>query len=84
MVILLEKGFLAGFLVLGFALFILGFLTGMLGIALITVKLPNVVYDAIIFLSGMVGGILVSALVFLLWKFRKAKKEIPTPQTVKT
>lgn len=60
-VVKFKKGFVEGFLVLGFAIFILGFLIGMLAIALTNLKL-DLSALFIVFSAGLVTGILMMAL----------------------
>ncbi|MBS7621826.1 hypothetical protein KEJ32_06930, partial [Candidatus Bathyarchaeota archaeon] len=55
------RGFVKGFLVLGFAIFILGFLTGMLAIALTNIKMDSSILF-IVFSAGLITGILIVAL----------------------
>jgi hypothetical protein len=60
-----ERGFIGGFLVLGFAIFITGFLTGMLAIALIPVKPDFTVLEFMLLVLGFVTGMVTIALIWL-------------------
>lgn len=65
----LEKGLIEGFLILGFAIFILGFLAGMSVLALVSVKMDSAILF-IIFSSGMLVGILMVVLTLLIIKLK--------------
>jgi hypothetical protein len=58
----LEKGFLGGFLVLAFALFIAGILTGMLSFAVLHVTPDFATVGLMIFAFGFLLGMLAVAL----------------------
>ena len=58
----LKNGFLGGFLILGFVLFLVGFLTGMLAIALVPSRLDPMV-EFMIFVLGFLAGAVIIALV---------------------
>ena len=69
----LGKGFLGAFLVLGFALFIAGFLTGMLAFAVVPVSSDLTTLGTMVFLLGLVYGILTVtlAIVFSRWRMKR-------------
>jgi len=62
----IEKGFIGGFLVLGFVIFIAGFLTGMLAIALIPVGTDITTLGFMVFIFGFITGMVTIALVLVL------------------
>jgi hypothetical protein len=61
-----EQGLTGGFLVLGFAIFIAGFLTGMLAIALIPVKPDLAALELMLFVLGLLIGMVVITLIWLI------------------
>lgn len=65
----LEKEFIEGFLVLGFAIFILGFLAGMLAIALVSLKMDSAILF-VVFSVGLLVGILMVALTLLILRLK--------------
>jgi hypothetical protein len=70
----LEKGFLGGFLVLGFVLFVVGFLTGMLALSLLRVALDFSTTGIMIFVLGFIAGMVTIALVSVMLKLSKLQK----------
>jgi hypothetical protein len=66
-----KEGFAVGFLVLGFVIFIVGFLTGMLAFAMISVKPDMTALGFMIFTLGFVTGLLTIALLLVLMKLSK-------------
>jgi len=70
----LEKGFLGGFLVLGFALFVIGFLTGMLafGLTQVTPEFANM--GVLIFMLGFMAGMVTIALTVVMIKLNRLQK----------
>jgi hypothetical protein len=68
-----KEGFIEGFLVLGFAIFILGLLVGMLALALINVKIDQAILF-ITFSTGMITGILIISLILVTYKVRSSEK----------
>jgi hypothetical protein len=70
----LEKGFLGGFLVLGFGLFIAGFLTGMLSLAVLNVTPDFTTMGLLIFAVGFIVGTLTVSLTLVVVKLRRAQK----------
>jgi hypothetical protein len=71
----LEKGFLGGFLVLGFALFIAGFLTGVLAFAVVQVSSDLTTLGIMVFLLGFVVGILIVTLAIMFSRWRMKRHE---------
>ena len=70
----LEKGFLGGFFVLGFGLFIAGFLTGMLALAVLNVSPDFATFGVLIFAVGFIVGMLTVALTLVVVKLTRAQK----------
>jgi hypothetical protein len=70
----LEKGFLGGFLVLGMVLFVVGFLTGMLAIAIIPMKADSVMVEFMLFILGLVTGMVTIALALVVVKLSRLQK----------
>jgi len=69
-----EKDFMNGFLILGFALFITGFLTGMLAIAVLHAPSDLTTLGTIIFTLGFVTGVLIAAFALVLVRRRRRQK----------
>ncbi len=67
----LEEGFLAGFLVLAFVVFIFGFLVGMVAIALIPIRSDYTLLGFMLFSLGFVCAIAVIALFIVLIRLRE-------------
>lgn len=65
---------MGGFVVLGFAIFIVGFLTGMLAIAVISVKSDVTVLGFMTFTLGLLTGLLAMALVLVTIRLTKLKE----------
>jgi len=70
----LEKGFLGDFLVLGFVIFIAGFLTGMLAIAVVSVSRDVMSVGVMLFALGFILGMLTIALTMVMIKLSKLQK----------
>jgi hypothetical protein len=70
----LEKGFLGGFMVLGIGLFIAGFLTGMLSIAVLNVTPNFATTGLLIFAFGFIVGILVVTLTLVVKRMMRPQK----------
>lgn len=70
-----KEGFMGGFLILGFVVFIVGFLTGMLTIALIPVKPDFQTLGFTIFIFGFISGMTAIALVLAIVKLKQTNKE---------
>ena len=69
-----ERGFIGGFIVLGFAIFIVGFLTGMLAIAVISVKSDVTLLLFMTFTLGLLTGLLAMALVLVTIRLTKLRE----------
>lgn len=80
----LEKGFLGGFLILGFALFIAGFLTGMLAFAVVQASSDLATLGLMIFVLGFVVGMLTVALTFIFMKWRRKQRQNLSEPELKT
>jgi len=70
-----ERGIMAGFLVLGFAIFIVGFLTGMVAIEVIPISADATTVGFMLFILGLVTGMLTVALVLAVIQFNELKKK---------
>ncbi len=66
-----DQGFLGGFLILAFAVFIAGFLTGILSIAILNFSLNVAQLGFLYFLVGLIAGLVVLILALTAWKIRK-------------
>jgi len=69
----IGEGFVEGFFVMGFAIFIVGLLTGMLALGLLDLKLDSTSLF-IVFALGFLTGSLTFALTLVLVKIRELKK----------
>ncbi len=67
----LEEGFLAGFLVLAFVVFIFGFLVGMVAIAMIPIRSDYTLLGFMLFSLGFVCAIVIIALFIVLIRLRE-------------
>ncbi|MEM2104994.1 MAG: hypothetical protein QXV21_00765 [Candidatus Bathyarchaeia archaeon] len=67
-----KEGFMSGFLVLAFVVFIAGFLVGMLAIMVIPVSADTTMLGLLFFALGFVVGILAVGLVWVVFKRRKS------------
>jgi hypothetical protein len=65
-----EEGFLGGFLVLGFAIFIVGFLAGVVT-AFVSVSAEPATLEFIIFVFGFITGMVTVAILLAIIKSRK-------------
>jgi hypothetical protein len=70
----LKKGFIGGFLVLGFVIFIVGFMTGMLTISLISAE-TDFTTTFMLFVLGFITGMLTIALVLVIMKLTELTRE---------
>jgi ABC-type Co2+ transport system permease subunit len=66
-----EEGFLGGFLVLGFAIFIAGFLAGLVT-AFISVSTEPTMLALIVFIFGFMTGIVTVAILRVIVKTRRS------------
>ena len=65
-----EEGLLGGFLVLGFAIFIVGFLAGVVA-AFVSVSAEPTTLELIIFVFGLMTGMVTLAIMLMIAKSRK-------------
>lgn len=63
-----KQGFIGGFLVLGFVIFVAGFLTGMLAIAIIPIGTDSTTLGLMFFILGFMTGMVTIALVLVIQK----------------
>ena len=70
-----KEGFIGGFLVLGFVVFIVGFLTGMLAIALIPARPDFPALEFMIFIFGFISGMVTIALVLVIVKLNELTRK---------
>ena len=70
----LKKGFIGGFLVLGFVIFIVGFLAGMVAIAFIPVSADSTTLSFMVFMFGLITGMVTVALLLVIIKLRELTK----------
>ncbi len=67
----LEEGFLAGFLVLAFVVFIFGFLVGMVAIAMIPIRSDYTLLGFMLFSLGFICAVVVIALFTVLIRLQE-------------
>jgi hypothetical protein len=70
----LKEGFLGGFLMLGFVIFIVGFLAGMVTIAFIPVNAESTAGAFMVFVFGLITGMVTVALILVTVKLRGLAK----------
>jgi len=70
-----NKEFMSGFLVLGFVIFIVGFLSGMLAVALIPVKPDFTALGFMVFVFGFITGTVIIALMVVMIKLNELSKK---------
>jgi len=70
-----EEGFLGGFLVLGFVIFIVGFLAGMVAIAFIPVNAESTTLAFMVFIFGFITGMVTVALLLVIVKLRELTRK---------
>jgi len=70
-----KEGFIGGFLVLGFVIFIVGFLTGILAVALIPVKPDFTTLGFMVFIFGFITGMVTVSLVLVIVKLTELTKK---------
>lgn len=70
-----KEGFLSGFLVLGFTIFIVGFLTGMLAFIMMPISPNAEATGFIIFVFGFVTGLVTIALVLVIIKLTQLTRK---------
>jgi hypothetical protein len=71
-----EEGFIGGFLVLGFAIFIVGFLAGMVVIAFIPVTADVTALAFMVFVFGFITGMVAVTLLLVILKLRELAKKV--------
>jgi hypothetical protein len=69
-----KEGFIGGFLVLGFVIFIVGFLAGMVTIAFIPVNAESTAGAFMVFIFGFITGMVTVALLLVIIKLRESAK----------
>jgi hypothetical protein len=70
-----KEGFLGGFLVLGFAIFIVGFLTGAVVVEFIPINGDFTTLSFIVFILGFITGMITVTLSLIIVKFRELTKK---------
>jgi hypothetical protein len=70
-----SKDYLFGFIVLGFAIFIAGFLTGMLAIAVLNLPVSATDVGTMFLALGFIGGAVLTAVVVMAIRTRKIKAD---------
>jgi len=70
-----KKGFTSGFLILGFVIFIAGFLTGMLAIAIIPIGTDLTTLGLMFFILGFITGMVTIALVLVIQKLTELTRK---------
>jgi hypothetical protein len=70
-----KKGFTSGFLILGFVIFIAGFLTGMLAIAIIPIGIDFTTLGLMFFILGFITGMVTIALVLVIQKLTELTRK---------
>jgi len=73
-----KEGFRGGFLVLGFVIFIVGFLAGILAVALIPVKPDFTTLGFMVFIFGFITGMVTVSLVLVIVKLTELTKNPPS------
>jgi hypothetical protein len=70
-----EEGFLGGFLVLAFVIFIVGLLAGMVMVSFIPVKADITMLAFMVFIFGFITGMVTVALVLVIMKLRELARK---------
>jgi len=70
-----KEGFIGGFLVLGFVIFIVGFLAGMVAIAFIPVNADSTTLAFMVFTFGFITGMVTVTLLLVIVKFRESTRK---------
>jgi hypothetical protein len=70
-----KEGFIGGFLVLGFAIFIVGFLAGTVAIEFIPINGDFTTLSFIVFILGFITGMVTVALSLVIVKLRELTKK---------
>jgi hypothetical protein len=71
----LKEGFLGGFLVLGFVIFIVGFLAGMVAISFIPINEEFTTLAFLVFVFGLIAGMVAVTLLLVIVKLRELTKK---------
>jgi len=66
-----KEGFIGGFLLLGFVIFMVGFLAGMVAISFIPVNAESTTLAFIVFIFGFITGMVTVALLLVIVKLRE-------------
>jgi xanthosine utilization system XapX-like protein len=66
-----DKGFVAGFLVLGFAIFVVGFLTGLYAVVVIPATPEAASLGILAFTVGVILGALLVAMIMVIMRFNE-------------
>jgi hypothetical protein len=69
-----EEGFLGGFLILCFVIFIVGFLAGMVVVSFIPVNSEFTALALMVFVFGFMAGMVTVALLLVIVKLRELRK----------
>ena len=69
------KGFMTSFFVLGFGVFVAGFLAGMLALAIVPVSGDTAAVSSLLFALGFISGLLLSGIAIITIRLRKLKEE---------
>jgi hypothetical protein len=67
----LKEGFIGGFLVLGFVIFIVGFLAGMVAVSFMPINADFTTLAIIVFVFGFITGMVTVALILVIVKLRE-------------
>lgn len=71
----IKEGFISSFLVLGFVIFMSGFLTGMLAVAFISIKEDIAVLGLMLFILGFITGTTTIALTLIILRLSELTKK---------
>jgi hypothetical protein len=66
-----DKGFVAGFLVLGFAIFVVGFLIGLYAVVVIPATAEAASLGILAFAVGVILGALLVAMIMVIMRFNE-------------
>jgi hypothetical protein len=70
-----KESFIGGFIVLGFVIFLVGFLAGMVAISFIPVNAESTTLSFIVFIFGFITGMVTVALLLVTVKLRELAKK---------
>jgi hypothetical protein len=70
-----AKGFIGGFIVLGFAIFLIGLLTGMLAIEILQVESDFSMLWVMVFSVGFLSGAVVSVIVLIIIRLIRSRRK---------